>query len=145
MRRATVLLAALLVASTAGAIDTEDAFDDPALNERYRSLIHEIRCMKCQNQSIADSPIDVAADLRRQVREMMAAGRTDAEIKDYLSSRYGDFILYQPPLKPTTWALWGAPAVLFLLGGIVFARIVRARAGQPIDDDEDGASGDESR
>lgn len=147
MRRAAILLAAVLAASTASAIDTEDAFDDPVLNDRYRSLIHEIRCMKCQNQSIADSPIDVAADLRRQVREMMAAGRSDAEIKEYLSSRYGDFILYQPPFKPTTWALWGAPVVLFLIGGIVFAHIVRKRAGQPIDDEEEdvGDLGDERR
>ena len=131
----TTLALACALIGTARAIDTEEGFDDPVLNERYRALIHEIRCMKCQNQSIADSPIDVAADLRRQVREMMAAGSSDAEIKTFLSSRYGDFILYNPPLKPTTWALWGGPAVLLLLGGFVFARIVGARAAQPIDSD----------
>lgn len=120
----------------AWAVDTE-GFDDPVLDARYRSLIHEIRCMKCQNQSIADSPIAVAADLRRQVREMMAAGRSDADIKDYLASRYGDFILYQPPLKPTTWVLWAGPPLLLILGGVIFARIVRSRAAQPIDLDAD--------
>jgi cytochrome c-type biogenesis protein CcmH len=132
--------ACLLLAYTAGvvhAIDTEEAFDDPVMNERYRALIHEIRCMKCQNQSIADSPIDVAADLRRQVREMMASGRTDAEIKGFLASRYGDFILYQPPLKPSTWVLWGGPVALLGLGGLVFFRILRARSSQPIDEDGD--------
>jgi cytochrome c-type biogenesis protein CcmH len=137
MNRLLVVVAFLAVAGTAAAIDAEGAFDDPELNARYRDLIHEIRCMKCQNQSIADSPIDVAADLRRQVREMMAAGQSDAEIKSYLSSRYGDFILYQPPLKPTTWALWGGPVALLVLGTFVFARVLKSYAAQPIEPDEE--------
>lgn len=132
-----IVLPMLLIASRVFAIDTEQAFDDPVLNERYRSLIHEIRCMKCQNQSIADSPIEVAADLRRQVKEMMAAGRSDDEIKSYLASRYGDFILYKPPLKPTTWVLWAGPASLLLIGAVVFARVVRTRSAQPLDEDDD--------
>jgi len=138
MRRLVAMFVTLtLAAGVVYAIDTQDAFEDPELNSRYRSLIHEIRCMKCQNQSIADSPIDVAADLRRQVRDMMAEGQSDQEIKDYLSSRYGDFILYRPPLKPTTWALWGGPAALLLIGGFVFARIVRTYSRQPIEADDD--------
>jgi cytochrome c-type biogenesis protein CcmH len=91
--------------------------------------------MKCQNQSIADSPIDVAADLRRQVRDMLASGQSDAAVKDYLASRYGDFILYRPPLKPTTWVLWAGPALLLLIGGFIFGRIVRSRTAQLIDEE----------
>lgn len=137
MRRGWLALLLTLLATAAFAIDTEDAFDDPVMNARYRALIHEIRCMKCQNESIADSPVDVAADVRRQVRDMMAEGMSDAEIKDYLSSRYGDFILYRPPLKPKTWALWGGPVALLLIGGFVFARVVRNFSRRPIDDAEE--------
>jgi cytochrome c-type biogenesis protein CcmH len=137
MRAFAVCLLVALAATTAYAVDTEEGFDDPALNSRYRSLIQEIRCMKCQNQSIADSPIDVAADLRRQVHDMIGDGSNDSEIKDYLASRYGDFILYKPPLKPTTWALWGGPAVLLLLGGFVFARVLRTYSAQEIEPDEE--------
>jgi len=140
-RLIAVALSILVVAMPALAIDTQEGFEDPALDARYRSLIHEIRCMKCQNQSIADSPIDVAADLRRQVREMIAEGSSDAEIKTYLSSRYGDFILYRPPVKPTTWALWAGPAVLLLAGAALFARLIRGYSRLAVDDDaEDGAA-----
>lgn len=137
MKRLVAILGFLVFAGTAAAIDAEGTFDDPELNARYRELIHEIRCMKCQNQSIADSPIDVAADLRRQVREMIAGGQSDAEIKSYLSSRYGDFILYQPPLKPTTWALWGGPVALLVLGTFIFARVLKSYSAQPIEPDEE--------
>ena len=137
MSRFLVVLVLVLSTSLVGAIDTDQGFEDPVLDARYRSLIHEIRCMKCQNQSIADSPIDVAADLRRQVREMMAEGRSDSDIKTYLASRYGDFILYEPPLKPTTFVLWVGPAALLLLGGFVFARIIRTHSAQSFDEDED--------
>ena len=136
MRTLLAILATLAVSAAALAID-EEGFEDPELNARYRALISEIRCMKCQNQSIADSPIDVAADLRRQVREMMAMGESDAAIKSYLSSRYGDFILYRPPLKPATWALWGGPAALLLIGGLVFFRLLKSYAGRPIEADEE--------
>jgi cytochrome c-type biogenesis protein CcmH len=133
--RALVLIMASLFGAAALAVDTQESLDDPVLDARYRELIHSIRCMKCQNQSIADSPIDVAADLRRQVREMVAAGRSDSEIKSYLASRYGDFILYQPPLRPSTWLLWAAPGLLLVGGGVVFARILRVRMQQPLDED----------
>lgn len=129
--------AMLLCCVSAYAADTDNGFEDPAMDARYRELIREIRCMKCQNQTIADSPIAVAADLRRQVHDMMSEGQSDAEIKTYLASRYGDFILYMPPVKPTTWALWGAPAALLLLGGFVFARVIRNRALQPFGEDDD--------
>lgn len=137
MSMRTVCLAALLgMMRIALAVDTNPPFDDPVLNERYQTLIREVRCMKCQNESIADSPVDVAADLRREIHMMIADGKTDAEIADFLKARYGDFILYRPPLEPKTWALWGAPIALLGIGGLAFARIVMTRMRQPIEEDE---------
>jgi len=112
-----------------------EGFEDPALDARYRELIHTIRCMQCQNQSIADSPSATAVDLRRQTRELMTDGLSDNEIRLYFAERYGDFINYQPPFKPTTWLLWSAPALLVILGGFIFARIIRVRMQQPMDED----------
>ena len=135
--RSLLLPVALLLGISATSLAQVEGFEDPEENARYRDLIHSIRCMKCQNQSIADSPIDVAADLRREVREMMAEGQTDDEIKSFLISRYGDFISYQPPLKPSTWLLWAGPGLLLLGGGFVFTRIIRERMNQPLDEDLD--------
>jgi len=101
---------------------------DPVLQERYRSLTHELRCMQCQNQSIADSPVGLAGDLRREVRELLEAGKTDAEIRDHLSARYGDFILFRPRWSWRTAWLWLTPALLLALGLFVAVRIVRQRA-----------------
>jgi cytochrome c-type biogenesis protein CcmH len=126
-------------ASAAFAIDQEIAFSDPALNARYLSLIREIRCPKCLNESIADSDAPVAADLRREVRRLMGDGKSDGDIKDFLSARYGDFVLYRPRVSETTWALWAGPFVFLVVGGIVFWRIVRSRRGQPLDDEESAA------
>ncbi|HEY7672306.1 MAG TPA: cytochrome c-type biogenesis protein [Gammaproteobacteria bacterium] len=110
--------------------------DDPALDARYQALIHEVRCLVCENRSIAESPSDVAHDLKKLIHEMVLAGKSDAEIAEFLAARYGDSILYRPPVQPNTWVLWGGPAVLLLLGAFVFVRIVRARAAQPIEEDE---------
>jgi cytochrome c-type biogenesis protein CcmH len=118
------------------AIDKEIAFADPALNQRYLSLIREIRCPLCQNESIADSEAPVAADLRREVRRLMGEGASDDQIKDFLSARYGDFVLYRPRVNEATWALWAGPFVFLLIGGIVFWRILKARRGQPMDDED---------
>jgi cytochrome c-type biogenesis protein CcmH len=126
-------------ASAAFAIDQEIAFSDPVLNARYLSLIREIRCPKCLNESIADSDAPVAADLRREVRRLMGDGKSDDDIKDFLSARYGDFVLYRPRVSETTWALWAGPFVFLVIGGIVFWRIVRSRRGQPLDDEESAA------
>jgi cytochrome c-type biogenesis protein CcmH len=134
-----LLLACLLcVAGSAAvhAIDKEIAFADPALNERYLNLIREIRCPLCQNESIADSEAPVAADLRREVRRLMGEGSSDDEIKDFLSARYGDFVLYRPRLNEATWALWAGPFLFLVIGGIVFWRILRARRAQPMDDED---------
>lgn len=130
-----VLFAVIGWAAAALAIDTEEAFDDPVLNERYRTLIHEIRCPKCLNESIAESDAPVAADLRREVRRLIGEGASDDDVKTFLSSRYGEFVLYRPRVNATTWALWAGPFVFLLGGAIVFWRILAARREQPLDED----------
>lgn len=130
--RFAVLVGAMLLATQALAIDTGRAFDDPAEQERYERLIKDLRCLVCQNQSIADSNALLASDLRREVREMMIAGQSDVQIREFMTARYGDFVLYRPPVRPRTWLLWSAP-VLLLLGGIGIAAMVvmrRARAAK---------------
>ncbi len=130
------------------AIDTVKPFDDPVLQARYERLIHELRCVQCQNNSIADSPVGLAADLRRQVHELLQQGKTDAQVREYMTARYGDFILYRPPFAPRTWLLWLAPLLLLGAGGWIAYRIVSARAalvGQPGDDDIDELERDEMR
>ena len=95
--------------------------------ERYRQLSQELRCLVCQNQNIADSDAPLAADLREQLRVQLAAGRSDTEIAEYLTVRYGDFVLYRPPFKPTTWLLWLGPFVLLLVALIAALRVARLR------------------
>jgi cytochrome c-type biogenesis protein CcmH len=136
MRLAALMLGWLALVGSALAIDQEEAFSDPQLNARYRALIHEIRCPKCLNESIAESDAPVAADLRREVRRLIGEGASDEEVKTFLSSRYGEFVLYRPRVNGTTLALWAAPFVFLLGGGVVFWRILAARGQQPIDEDE---------
>jgi len=126
------LCAALLLtlASAALAIDTEKAFDDPALQARYESINRELRCLVCQNQTIADSNATLAQDLRREVREMIAAGKTDAEIRTFMIERYGDFVLYRPRMTATNFLLWAAPVLLLLLGGFIGIRYIRRQAAE---------------
>lgn len=128
MRRIALAVAALLLAGRALAIDAGPAFDDPAMQERYEHLIGELRCLVCQNNSIADSNAMLAADLRREVREMIAQGRSDDEIRAFMTARYGDFVLYRPPVTARTWLLWGAPALLVLGGLVLVAFVIRGRA-----------------
>ncbi|HSG66561.1 MAG TPA: cytochrome c-type biogenesis protein, partial [Gammaproteobacteria bacterium] len=113
-------LALLLAFGRAGAIGPEPAFEDPVLEAEYQALIREVRCLVCQNQTIADSTAPLAADLRREIRELMANGATRDEVARFLVDRYGNFVLYRPPMEPSTWALWGAPIVLSALGLLVF-------------------------
>lgn len=130
--RFAILIGGLLLAAQALAIDTGRAFEDPAEQERYERLIRDLRCLVCQNQSIADSNATLASDLRREVRELMIAGQSDDQIRVFMTDRYGDFVLYRPPVKPRTWLLWSAP-VFLLLGGIgivVFVVVRRVRAAQ---------------
>jgi cytochrome c-type biogenesis protein CcmH len=91
--------------------------DDPVVEQRLISIAEELRCLVCQNESLAGSRADLANDLRREVRTLIKSGKSDAEIKEFLVSRYGDFVLYKPPVKPTTWLLWFGP-LLLLLGAI---------------------------
>lgn len=92
------------------------AFEDAELQRRYVSLLRELRCMVCQNESLAESKAGLARDLRRAVHEQIAAGRSDAEILAYMSERYGDFVRYRPPVRPATYALWYGPPALLLVG-----------------------------
>ena len=124
-----------LMLGSAWAIDPEPPFEDPELEAQYQSLIDEVRCLVCQNQTIADSNAPLAADLRREIREMME-GASRGEVVEFLVARYGDFVLYRPRFQPSTWALWGGPAFFVILGMVVFARILRARMEQPLDGEE---------
>ena len=112
-------------------------FHDAAEEKRFHALVAELRCVMCQNQSLADSNAQIAFDLRKEVLDLMREGRSDAEIKDFLVARYGEFVLYRPRMEATTWLLWLGPALLLLAGGFVVARIVRKRAGtSPVVDDD---------
>ncbi len=126
--RACLLACLLAVAGRAIAIDTEAAFDDPVLQHRYEAINRELRCLVCQNQTIADSNATLAQDLRREVREMIAAGKSDDEIRDFMIERYGDFVLYRPRMTAQNFLLWSAPVLLLLGGAVVVARVVRKRA-----------------
>lgn len=110
---AAVLALGLLISVCAlGAGTPEPAAEHQA---RYQHLVNELRCLVCQNQSIAESNAPLAQDLREQVRRQLAQGRSDAEIRAYLTARYGDFVLYRPPFKPSTWLLWAGPFALLLV------------------------------
>ncbi len=141
--RARLVASALLWCATAPSLAVDPVeMDDPRLQQRYRELTQELRCMQCQNQSIADSPVGLAGDLRREVRELLLAGRSDEQIRDHLRDRYGDFILFRPQLNARTAWLWAAPGLLLLAGLYIAVRVVRGRAAladQP-DEEADGRS-----
>jgi cytochrome c-type biogenesis protein CcmH len=120
-------------------MDPEPVLADPIQQETYERLTNEVRCLVCQNQTIADSSAPLAADLRREIREMVEAGRSEAEIQTFLLDRYGDFVLYRPRFIPSTAMLWLAPVILLLIGGIGLRRIIQRRAALPVPaDEEDG-------
>lgn len=130
------LLGALLlgVALPSAGFDIE-SMPTPEMQERYDGLTHELRCMQCQNQSIADSPVGLAEDLRRDVREQIIAGKTDAQIRDSMVARYGNIILFRPPFSPSTAWVWVLPFLLLLVGVFVAVRIVRKRKALVASDD----------
>jgi cytochrome c-type biogenesis protein CcmH len=136
----------LLASARLLAVDEFESLADPEQQARYLAIIHEVRCLTCLNRSIAESETPLAHDLRREIRDLIAAGKTDQEVADFLVQRYGDFALYRPPLRPRTWALWFGPVVFLGIGALVFAGIVRRRMRQPIDDDDapDNDDGDET-
>ena len=140
MKRTLTALALLLISTSALAIDTGKAFDDPELQARYEKIIEEVRCLKCQNQTIKDSNAFLADDLRREIRRLLSEGKTNAEIFDFMVERYGEFALYRPRMSGITLLLWIAPGVFLLIGGLIVVRVLRKRMSMPFDMDDDTES-----
>jgi len=138
------LVAVLLVLGTGSALaqpakpEAPPQFTSTAEEKRFHALVSELRCVMCQNQSLADSNAQIARDLRNEVLELMRQGETDREIKDFLVARYGEFVLYRPQVESKTWLLWFGPALVLLAGGFVVAGLVRRRSSvaAPQNDDE---------
>ena len=122
-----LVVVALSLAATA-------AFADDALDARLKALESELRCLVCQNQTLAESEAPLAADLRKEVRELAQAGKSDDDIRTYMVARYGDFVLYKPPVKPVTYLLWFGPFLLLAGGVAVWLAVLRRRARMPADE-----------
>jgi cytochrome c-type biogenesis protein CcmH len=137
-----IVLIILVVGCFGGALVAKDAQpnEDPRIEQRMKALTEQLRCLVCQNETLADSRADLAEDLRRQIREQMIAGKTDQEILAFLTQRYGDFVLYNPPVKSTTYLLWFGPFVLLVAGTGVLYRYLKYRRelikDQPLSADE---------
>jgi cytochrome c-type biogenesis protein CcmH len=127
----------------AAATNPDEILDDPVLERRARELAKELRCLVCQNQSIDDSDADLARDLRQLVRERLLAGDSDAEIIDFVTARYGDFVLLRPPVKPSTWGLWYGPPAIFVLAGIAIILYMRRRRSDPVQAPAEALSAEE--
>jgi cytochrome c-type biogenesis protein CcmH len=129
-------LGVLAGADTRGAdVDNHGQLVDPALQARFESITKQLRCLVCQNESIADSNAQLAGDLRREVSEQLLAGKSDAEIFDFMTARYGEFVRFNTPLEGKTLAIWGAPFLLLIAGAIVVFRVTRSRSRLPLDDE----------
>jgi cytochrome c-type biogenesis protein CcmH len=126
VRLALAFVVVLCATRAALAIDAT-SIPDPVLEARYLALTHELRCMQCQNESIADSPVGLASDLRREVRDMLLAGKSDDEVRNYMVSRYGEFILFRPRFSLRNAWLWCAPPLFLLIGLGVAIRVLRQR------------------
>ncbi|GAB6196614.1 cytochrome c-type biogenesis protein [Lysobacter xanthus] len=140
VRNAVVaLLLALLLATAASTAGAQVAdrrpleFRDTLEETRFRALTHELRCVMCQNQTIADSDAQIAVDLRREILALIRDGRSDDEIRRFLVDRYGEFVLYRPAVSPATWLLWFGPLLVLGVGGFVVWRIARDRSRRPLD------------
>jgi cytochrome c-type biogenesis protein CcmH len=118
----------LLVVNNSYANDEPVIFDNIEHEKRYQTLIEEIRCLVCQNQSLADSNADLAQDLRKEVIDMIISGKQDKQILDFLVERYGDFVLYRPPLKENTWLLWFGPFILLCLALIIAIIVIKKQS-----------------
>ena len=132
-------IAAMLAAPGAGSQEAPPEFANAAEQERYESLLRELRCLVCQNQSLAESNAPLALDLRVEVLKRIRSGMSKEEIVDFLVARYGDFVLYRPPLKHSTWVLWFGPFLLLAIAAIVIARIALGRKAaepQPLGEEE---------
>ncbi|MET0181491.1 MAG: cytochrome c-type biogenesis protein [Caulobacterales bacterium] len=126
-----------LAAFAAAAVTSVMPLADPAEEARARNLDAEIRCVQCENEPISQSTADIAADMRRLVRERVEAGDSDEEIRTYFRARYGDFVLLRPPVDARTLALWGAPLLILLIGGGAAFAAMRRRNGDPLPEPEE--------
>ncbi len=127
MKYLYALVLILVACGNAGAKDAVPMADDPVVEQRLIVISEEMRCLVCQNESLAGSRSDLAMDLRRELRNLIKQGKTDAEIREFMVSRYGDFVLYRPPVKPSTWLLWAGPFGLMVLGVVVLFVYLRRR------------------
>lgn len=118
------------------AVDNTPQFADPVLQARYYGLTHELRCMQCQSEALADSNVGLAADLRMEVHKLIESGKSDVEIRDFMVARYSEFILLRPRMSLRNLWLWAAPGLLLIAGIVVALRVLRRRAQLPISDDE---------
>jgi cytochrome c-type biogenesis protein CcmH len=134
MELAAPIGAGAVAQPAAPALDVHGQLVDPALQTRFERITKELRCLVCQNESIADSNVELAADLRKEVREMLVAGKSNDAIFAFMTDRYGEFVRFAPPLSPKTALIWGAPFFMLLLGGAIIFRIARQRSRMPIDD-----------
>ncbi len=132
MKRIALVVAVLFIGMHAAFAIDPLPFKDRAEEVRFQNLTRQLRCLVCQNQDLADSDADLAKDLRRQVFEMMQSGKSDDQIKQYLVSRYNDFVLYDPPMHAGTWLLWFGPFVFVLIGAGVLWKILHNRTRQPL-------------
>lgn len=130
-----VLVGLMLIAPWASAIDPT-TLPTPELQARYEKLTHELRCLKCQNEAIADSPSEVADDLRHETRDLVLQGKSEDEIKDFMVARYGEFILFKPRFSVRNLWLWFGPGVLLIVGLFVAFRIIRQRSALVADDNQ---------
>lgn len=137
LRAWIVVLLLVLAATSVRAIDQEPPLQDPERQALYERLTHEVRCLVCQNQTVADSTAPLAADLRREIYAMVEEGRSEEDIKTFLLDRYGDFVLYKPRFLFSTALLWLAPGLLLLAGALAIGVVVRRRAALPADQDAD--------
>jgi cytochrome c-type biogenesis protein CcmH len=132
------LLLGLLLPATVGAKVEVLQFETPEREETYNTMIAELRCLVCQNQNLADSNAELAVDLRRKTYQMVQQGKSEKEIADYMVDRYGEFVLYRPPLNTNTLLLWGGPFIILLIGVALLIRtILRRRSGPTVDVDDD--------
>jgi cytochrome c-type biogenesis protein CcmH len=137
MKRLFALLMIALALGTGWAKEAVPMAEDPVVEQRLIAISEEMRCLVCQNESLAGSRADLAQDLRRELRTLIKQGKTDAEIRDFMVERYGDFVLYRPRFTTKNFLLWSAPALLLLAGGFAAARVIRKRAAEA-DVDSDG-------
>ena len=119
----------ILLANTAFAGDAKPLADDPVIEARLKAMSSELRCLVCQNTTLADSTAPLAEDLRKEIREQLRAGKSDQEVIDYLVARYGDFVRYRPPVNNETALLWFGPFILLIIGGLVLYRVLKKHAG----------------